>query len=161
MLHNTLCIVLTIDTKYIDTDTGAGTWLGNIKETEDFCDGLQDFFWRVILEIPESCPKIALRCEPKMMGMKWKIWEEKCLLLKRISRLEEGSLAKIMCQEANENDWPGLNEEVRNICNEIKLKDIGKYEISKTEIQEAVFNSHYNDMKEQLKESRKLADIKN
>ena len=141
--------------------SGAGTWLGNIKETEDFCDGLQDFFWRVILEIPESSPKIALRCEPKMIGMKWRIWEEKCLLLKQISRLEDRSLAKIMCHEAKENDWPGLNKEVKDICKEIKIKDIGKNEISKTEIQEAIFNSHYNDMKEQLKESKKLADIKN
>ena len=29
--------------------SGAGTWLGNISETEKVCNDLQYFFWRIML----------------------------------------------------------------------------------------------------------------
>ena len=50
--------------------SGAGTWIGDIRAAVDICDDLQNFFWRVILKVPESCPKMALRCETKQIGMK-------------------------------------------------------------------------------------------
>ena len=56
---------------------GAGTWLGEIQEAVDLCDSIQNFFRRLVLEVPESCPKVALRSEPRMTGMKWRIWEDK------------------------------------------------------------------------------------
>ena len=43
--------------------SGAGTWLGACKEAIDLCENIQNFFWRVILKVPESCPKVALKCE--------------------------------------------------------------------------------------------------
>ena len=33
-----------------------------------------------MLTVPESCPKIALKCEKGFLGMKWRIWTEKILL---------------------------------------------------------------------------------
>ena len=53
--------------------SGAGTWIGDCQEAIDICDDLQNFFWRVILRVPESCPKVALRCETKMLGIKWRV----------------------------------------------------------------------------------------
>ena len=117
--------------------------------------------WRDILEVPESCSKVALRCEPQITGMKWRVWQAKCFLLKQILHLEDDALAKEVCQMADENRWPGLKEEVRNICKQIGIQDIGNYNVSKAQIQEAIFNSHYRNMKEQLKSSKKLDDIKN
>ena len=45
--------------------SGAGTWFGLVecKKAVDLCDKLQNFYWRVMLSVPESCPKLALRCE--------------------------------------------------------------------------------------------------
>ena len=63
---------------------GSGTWICEGKKTVNLCDDLQNFFWRVMLCVPESCPKVALRCETGMIGMKWRIWQEKILLLIRI-----------------------------------------------------------------------------
>ena len=48
----------------------AGTLVGDMKKTEQLCDDIQNFFWRVVLSVPESCPKIAQRCETGMLGMK-------------------------------------------------------------------------------------------
>ena len=80
--------------------SGAGTWIGDCKEAIDICDELQNFFWRVILRVPESCPKVALRCETKMLGMKWRVWQEKLFLLMRIRKHEEGVLCRQIYEEA-------------------------------------------------------------
>ena len=52
---------------------GAGNWFGKCKQTADLCDDLQKKIWRVMLAVPESCPKVALRSDTKMIGMKWRI----------------------------------------------------------------------------------------
>ena len=58
--------------------SGAGTWLGNISETEKVCNDLQYFFWRIMLNVPESCPKVGLLCDTKIINMKYRIYKEKC-----------------------------------------------------------------------------------
>ena len=78
--------------------------------------------------------------------MKFCIWNEKCQLLVRIKRLEEDALAKQVYKQAEENGWPGLGEEVRNICEHIQIPDINKYEIQKDQIQAAIFEAHYNSL---------------
>ena len=86
--------------------SGAGTWLGEMQEAEDLCDLIQNFIWRLILEVPESCPKIALRSKTKSVGIKWKVWEAKYLLLKQIQNLKDRDLAKRVCQEADNRRLP-------------------------------------------------------
>ena len=136
--------------------SGAGTWLGEIQEAVDQCDAIQNFFWRLILEVPESCPKVALRSETKSTGMKWKVWEAKCLLLRQIQQLEDTALAKRVCQEAEDRNLPGLKQEVRDICRKIGIKDINQYNVSKSQIKDAMFYSHYSDMKQELSSSKKM-----
>ena len=56
--------------------SGAGTWFGpnGGKLAIDLYDNFKNFYWRVILKVLESCPKLALRCEPRMISMKWRVW---------------------------------------------------------------------------------------
>ena len=138
-----------------------GTWLGDIKEVVKFCTSLQEFYWKIILKLPDSCPKLSLRCETFSRGIKWRIWEEKCLLLIRIQNLEERSLALKVYEEAEKQGWPGLGKDVRNICKEIKLPDINLHRISKEDVQKAISNSHFEDMMTRFESSSKLQDIKN
>ena len=86
--------------------SGAGTWFGmkDSKKTIDMCDNLQNFFWRVMLMVPESCPKIALRCETGMMGMKWRIWTAKIMLLVRIKSQDKSSLSRQVFEESHARD---------------------------------------------------------
>ena len=142
--------------------SGAGTWFG-LKKNEkaiDMCDDIQNYFWRVILCVPESCPKIALRCKTGMLGMKWRIWEAKMLLLKRITMQNTGCLARQVYEESVEKEWPGLGQEVRGICSEVGISDINNTEVTKEEIKDAIKNHHYKDMKAELDKSKKLSDIK-
>ena len=139
--------------------SGAGTWLGDTREAEKLCNKLQAFYWRVILNVPESCPKLALICETQMTDMKWRIWEEKCLLLVRVQSLEKGSLAKNVYEVAEHKGWPGLGREVRNICQLVGISDLNTHSLRKHEIKKAIAKSHFEDMMSQFEGSKKLKDI--
>ena len=140
--------------------SGAGTWLGSIEEAITLCNKIQYFYWRTVLKIPESCPKLALLCEPNMTDVKWRIWEAKCLLLLQIQGLEDGSLAKAIYQEAELRKWPGLGREVSQICREIGIPDLNIRSLRKRDIKTALKKSHYAHMMSLFEGSKKLEDIK-
>ena len=142
--------------------SGAGTWFGpgDGKAAVDQCDKLQNFFWRVILTVPESCPKIALRCETQSMGMKWRIWQEKLLLLFRIRNKDTSTLCRQIYEEGKRNGWPGLGVEVAEICKEIGLPDLNENNLNKSTIKKAIADHHYRDVKQELEKSNKLGHIK-
>ena len=140
--------------------SGAGTWTGDIGNAVDLADKIQEFFWRVILGVPESCPKIALRCEPSQLGLKWSIWMEKILLLRRIKRHEETTLCHMVYEEGLRMGWPGLWQEVAEICESIGLPDINDVDIPVKDVKEAITEHHYKHIKEELERSKKLKDIK-
>ena len=95
-----------------------------------------------------------------MTDMKFRIWNEKCQLLLQIKCLEEEALARQIYQQAEDNNWPGLGQEVREICQQIQIPDINKYTIEKKQIQTAIFEAHHKDMMKQFDHSKKLKDIK-
>ena len=142
--------------------SGAGTWFGggDSKKVVEICDGIQNYFWRVMLTVPESCPKIALRCETGMMGMKWRIWKEKIMLVVRIKDQDSSVLSRQVYEESLIRGWPGLGKEVSGICLEIGIPDVNKVVVTKEDIREAIWNHHYRDMKIELEKSKKLGDIK-
>ena len=140
--------------------SGAGTWIGNTEEAMSQCNKIQNFYWRTILKVPESCPKLALLCEPNQTDAKWRIWEAKCLLVLQIQGLEDGSLAKLIYQEAESRDWPGLGKEVRQICQDIGIPDINIHIVRKADIQKALKISHHTHMMSLFEGSNKLKDIK-
>ena len=82
-------------------------------------------------------PKIALRCETGMMGMKWRIWLAKVMLLTRIKSQAPSSLARQVYEESTSKGWPGLGEEVTYICKEIGIADVNDVEVSKNGIKNA------------------------
>ena len=140
--------------------SGAETWLGNIGESGKLCKQIQSFYWRVICQVPESCPRLGLLCEPGMVDCQFRIWNEKCQLLLRIKMLDNTALAKQVYLQAEANNWPGLGSEVRQICTEIQIRDINKYNVGKQEIQQAIYEAHYKAMMDLFQNSKKLKDIK-
>ena len=113
-----------------------------------------------MLTVPESCPKIALRCETAMMGMKWRIWAEKILLLIRIKSQDKDTLSRQVYDECKARGCPGLGEEVTNICSELGISDVNDVFVSKEDIKDAIWNHHQKDIKQELSTSKKLMEIK-
>ena len=140
--------------------SGAGTWVGCSSEEEEMCDKLQDLFWRVILRVPESCPRIALRAETKMVGMKQRIWQMKILLLKRMKKQGRTSLCGQVLDEQRKNNWPGLTKEVTEICSELDILDVNTHDVPDGQIKKAVFGHHYNQIKEEIAKSKKMEKYK-
>ena len=140
--------------------SGAGTWLGECKDAITLCDQLQNFFWRIMLKVPESCPKVALRSETGMIGMKWRVWEAKIFLLMRIRNHNEDALCKQIYEQGKSKGWPGLSKEVSKICEIINIPDVNETVLPKPVIKRAVFKHHYDEMKEEVNKMRKLEKIK-
>ena len=92
--------------------------------------------------------------------MKWRVWEQKILLIQAIRQQEEGGLAREVLQEQVQMGWPGLAQEVQQICQEIKLPDASKKDISKEDIQKAIKYDHLKALKFQLT-GRKLKEMAN
>ena len=127
--------------------SGSGTWIGDCSLAVDLCNDLQNFFWRIMLGVPESCPKIALQSETRMVGMKWRIWQEKILLLIRIKSHGLDTLCRQVYEEGKSQQWPGLGQEVAEICAHIGIPDVNSVTVNKNEIKNAIFEDPYKEMK--------------
>ena len=136
--------------------SGAGTWVGITEKEIEKCDKLQDMFWRVMLEVPESCPKVALRAETRMIGMKHRIWEQKLLLTKQIKNLDPSYLSKRIYEEQRTNEWPGLVMEAKEICQELEIPDVNVNIISDRDIKRAVLEHHDRQLVEEVSKSKKM-----
>jgi hypothetical protein len=141
--------------------SGAGTWTQITEKEVDMCDKLQDMFWRIMLEVPESCPRIALRAETRMISMKYRIWQQKLLLLKRIRGQSQTTLSRKILDEQKDNDWPGLSTEVRDICEELGIPDLNVNEMTANHIKTAVIDHHDRNMMEEIAKSKKMMMHKN
>ena len=135
---------------------GAGTWTGITSTEVDRLDGLQDLFWRVMFKVPESCPRIALRAETRMISMKHRIWEAKLLLIRRIKRQSQGSLSWKIWKEQVINKWPGLSAEVMDICKQLDIPNINENSVEGDDIKKAVFRHHMEEVKEKVGSSKKM-----
>ena len=122
--------------------SGAGTWLGECKDAISLCDQLQNFFWRDILKVPDSCPKVALKSETGMLGMKWRLWQEKIFVLMRIRNHSEDTLCIQIYEEGELREWPGLGQEVKEICKTLYIPDNNKEFIPKHVVKNAVVHHH-------------------
>ena len=119
--------------------SGSGTWLGNISKTVNLCNEIQDFYWKIFLEVPSSTPKVALQSEMGMMDMYLRINKQKCLLLNRLKEMDDNFFVKEVFNLAKENYWPGLHKDVKDICEEMNIKDMNIHSINKKEL-DAIFN---------------------
>ena len=141
--------------------SNASTWMEVQKHTEERLDALQDLFGRVLLQIPQSTPKLAARAALGLLGMKWRVWEAKVLLVVAIREQEEDCLAKEILDEQVRMDWPGLAKEVKKICQEVGLPDATdpNTRLQRETVNEAIRINHHQHLKEDMR-GKKLEKMK-
>ena len=130
--------------------SNAGTWVEMDEAAFNKLDDLQDTFGRAVLSLPLSAPLASLRAALGLPGMKWRVWEQKILLIQAIRQQEEGGLASEVLKEQVQMGWPGLAQEVKQICQDIQLPDATKSNISKEDIKKAIKYDHLKALKLQL-----------
>ena len=131
--------------------SNSGTWTEVGQETINMLDKIQDTFGRVLLSLPKSAQRASLQAALGLVGMKWRVWQEKILLAQAIRNQEEGGLASEILEEQLAMAWPGLGKEVSEICAHLKLPDASRMEIDKETIQKAVRYDHLKAVKSELK----------
>ena len=78
-------------------------------------------------------------------------------------RIKSQNVKTLSCQiyeECKAREWPGLGEEVTEICREIDISDVNEVVVSKEEIKDAIWNHHQSDIQMELNNSKKLNDVK-
>ena len=113
-----------------------------------------------MLRMPGSTPVPALRALAGLIGMPWRIYQEKLLLILVIEEAE-GTLVKKILKGQVEMGWPGLAREATQICSKIGLPDIITNKITKPEIKEAIFWSNYESLKDEMVPLKKLQRLVN
>ena len=108
------------------------------------------------MQVRDGTPKVSLVAETATMRVKWRVWQEKLLLVKRLQKQKPSSLSRVLYEEQVKLGWPGLAAETTSICAKLGLKDINYFKVKKKEIKNAIFCNQYKDLKEKMKNSRKL-----
>ena len=65
-------------------------------------------------------------------------------------------------EEQRSNNWPGLSKEVTQICETLEIPDLNDndFDISVASIKEAVMDHHDSELKEKIKKSTKMENVK-
>ena len=103
---------------------GAGTWVEMSETTETKLNSLQQWFVRLILQVGPGAPRASLLWDFGLLDIGLRIWLEKLMLALHVSRLEEGTLARLVFEEQKINQWPGLAEEAEQICRELSVESV-------------------------------------
>ena len=133
----------------------AAVWVGITVEQEKRLDGYQLEYLRALLHLPVSTPKACLLAATGRTRMKWRVWEQKLLLILAIRQQDDDDvvLAKQVLDEQVELGLPGLAQEASDICSQIGLADICQVrpdKITKEKIQDQRFYHHLKHLKEEL-----------
>lgn len=140
--------------------SGACNWIGVKKSTEEDCDSTIYLYWRVMFKVPEGTPKVALIAETATLRTHWRIWEAKVLMVVRLQQQDVSSLARQVYEQQLALGWPGLAEEVSQICKTVGLPDVNFSKVKKEKVQEMIYYHHYKDLKDELYKSKKMEEVK-
>ena len=66
-----------------------------------------------------------------VLDMGLRVYIEKCMLVLHVRKLEEGSLARRVYEEQVPKEWPGLAQEVHQICLELGVESAHTTKMSK------------------------------
>ena len=110
---------------------GAGTWVEMNKATEKRLNSLQVWFVRLILQVGQGSALSGLFWDTALLDFGLRIWIEKAMLIMHLRSLDESTLARSTYIEQKEKNWPGLVQETKTICQELKIEDVNETKLNK------------------------------
>ena len=150
----------------------ADTWTEINQEALDELEKIQTIFLSMLLVVPLSCPRPALAWDTGTLLMENRIAQKKLNLLVHLKTLNDDSLAKEIYNEQLKNNWPGLVNEGKELCDKLFLPDITRDREEeestkkqkrqwKEKIKESVLKKNERDLKEKIMDLSKLETLKN
>ena len=144
---------------------GAGTWTEMSKATEKRLNALQNWYLRLILQVGPGTPTAALLWDSGCLDMGLRVWREKIWLVLHLKQLDEESLASQVYREQIANKWPGLAEEVENICSELGIESANTCRLDlktyKEQVTDACHRKNEDRIRSSIENSKKCERIKN
>ena len=136
------------------------TWTNISEETMTKLENIQNMMFRVLLNVPQTCPKPALCWEMGSLQMKFRIISKKLNFLWHLKNLEDSSLAnEIFCAQ-RDADMPGLVKECYELMDNLKLPNILQESISqiqwKSLVKKAIIKANEDDLRIKMISSSKL-----
>ena len=83
------------------------------------------------------------------------------LKLMRIKNHSTDTLCRQIYEAGRTKGWPGLDKKVRVICKTLNIPDVKGTFVDKSDVKKAIFNHHYDAMKEEMFSMSKLEPVKN
>ena len=111
------------------------SWIGATKKTTNLLNEYQNMYLRMIYSCPPSSPLISLRTQAGMPDMLQRVWLEQVCMVSRLlhTNKEQENVARDVLQEQLLQGWPGLCQEVQQICLTVGLPDVTKEDIHRKE----------------------------
>ena len=98
------------------------TWTDISEDDIDILEDIQRLFFRIILQVPVSCPKPAFCWETGTLQMRYRIYERKLNFAKYLQLMDPNSLAYKIYAEQKRLKFPGLIQECLQIAKELKIE---------------------------------------
>ena len=130
---------------------GAGTWTEMSGETERRLNSLQEWFLRLVLQVGPGAPLPSLLWDVHCLDMGLRVDREKLMLALHCRRLGEGALAGQVYAEQQAQGWPGLAEEVGEICDKLEIESCDVTTLSKCQYRRYVTEACHSKNKSQSK----------
>ena len=118
----------------------------NNSSVWDICDNsvqtelekIQSYFFKVLLQVPNSCPRPAFAYEADVLQMKYRVYGRILNFLKHVHSHSDSNLSNQVLLEQLANDWPGLSKVGKVIMTELGVTGAFDSEVSKTNFRKTV-----------------------
>ena len=116
--------------------------------------------YRVLLNVPRTCPIPALCWELGGIQMRYRVIQTKLIFLWHLDNLEDGTLAKDILEVQKSQHLPGLVQECLEWLNILKLPNVLEQRITKTQwknlVKKAILKKNEDDLRKKIMKMEKL-----
>ena len=116
--------------------------------------------YRVLLNVPRTCPIPALCWELGGIQMRYRVIQTKLIFLWHLDNLEVGTLAKDILEVQKTQHLPGLVQECLEWLNILKLPNVLEQRITKTQwknlVKKAILKKNEDDLRKKIMKMEKL-----
>ena len=116
--------------------------------------------YRVLLNVPRTCPIPALCWELGGIQMRYRVIQTKLIFLWHLDNLEDGTLAKDILEVQKSQHLPGLVQECLEWLKILKLPNVLEQRITKTQwknlVKKAILKENEDDLRKKIMKMEKL-----
>ena len=136
------------------------TWTNISEHSIKLLEDLQNTMYRVLLNVPRTCPIPALCWELGGIQMRYRVIQAKLIFLWHLDNLEDGTLAKDILEVQKTQHLPGLVQECLEWINILKLPNVLEERITKTQwkniAKKAILKENEDDLRKKIMKMEKL-----